>query len=759
MDLDQFLNYLVKEIANKGQISHIQHINQKPAHYGQLEKPLPEELEKVLLKKGLWPFFSHQAEAVNQVRKGRNVMLSTPSSSGKSLTYNIPVIESLSFDSSCKALYLFPTKALSRDQLNSLVKLTGNGPDKFRADIYDGDTPYETRNSIRQKANILITNPDMLHVSILPNHNRWSHFLSKLKYIVLDEAHIYRGVFGSNVSLVMRRLRRICHLYGSRPVFILCSATISNPEEHASNLTGLDFHVISEDGAPAGTRDFIFWNPPIVDPENGTRRSSNSEASNLLAELVSNNISSLAFTRTRRLAELIFTYTRDRLKQISPAHQSLIKPYRAGYMPEVRRQIEQELSSGKLKGVVATSALELGIDIGTLDATILTGYPGTISSTWQQAGRSGRSGRKALSIMIGRDDPLDQYLMRNPEIFFNKGFESALINPENPHILVNHILCAAWECPLKDTDQNLFGESFIECVKTLGQEGILKHRGERWFAAASLDYPAKEVDIRSACSGNISIIDTSNGLLIDTMERSAALSQAHPGAIYLNQGESYLIRELDLAGHLALAEPVDVPYYTVADDLTNLSIVREIKHRFLNQVQVCLGEVEVTTSIVSFKRKEQYSEKILGREPLDLPDENFTTIALWFGLPEGLPQELAKEGLDLSGGLHAGEHAAISILPLFAMCDRFDIGGVSSSLHPDTGNPQIFIYDGYPGGIGITEKGFEIITRLWEATYKLISQCTCQEGCPGCIQSPKCGSNNHPLDKLAAIRIFKRLLY
>ncbi len=760
MELDDFLDQLAIMSATGEQISHIEHIASQSPKYGNIEQPLPPCIEEALKKECLWPLFNHQSEAVNHARKGLNVIISTPSSSGKSLAYQIPVVESVISKDFSRSLCIFPTKALARDQWLSFNRLAAHkGLSNLNTCVYDGDTPFDERSDIRQKVNILITNPDMLHYSILPRHGQWSRFFSGLKFVILDEAHIYRGVFGSNVSLIMRRLRRICSYYGSRPVFVMCSATIANPEERSTGLTGLNFQVVTKNGAPAGERDFVFWNPPVVDAEKGNRKSSNAETAMLLAELVSHEIKSLAFARTRRLTELIYTYTRDRLKKTSPKHALKVKPYRAGYMPEVRRQIEEDLISDKLKGVVATNALELGINIGKLDATLLAGYPGTISSTWQQAGRSGRGGRKSITIMVGRADPLDQYLMRNPESFFSKHYENALINPENPYILKNHLLCAAWEYPLKKTDNVYFGKSFESSIHMLEAEKHLKKRGERWYVSTSIDYPAKTIDIRSAFGSSINVVDIDSGFLIDTVERSTAVFQAHPGAVYLNQGDSYLIQELDLDGNIATAKAADVPYYTVADDITSLQILSEQQYRTVGSSEVLLGEVEVTTSVIAFKRKEQFSEKIIGREALDLPEEIFKTVSFWFGLPTGLKSEIVKGGFDLEGGLHAVEHAVISILPLFAMCDRNDIGGVSTSMHPDTGQPQIFVYDAYPGGIGIAEKGFEKITCLWESTIKLISSCFCEDGCPSCIQSPKCGNNNQPLDKKAAIFILKRLLY
>jgi DEAD/DEAH box helicase domain-containing protein len=577
-----------------------------------------------------------------------------------------------------------------------------------------------------------------------------------LRYVVVDEAHTYRGIFGSHVACVLRRLRRLCQLYGSAPRFICCSATIANPGEHAERLVGLPFKVVDNDGSPYGGKEFVFWNPPIIDQARSVRRSANSEAANLFTELVSNNIRSLVFARTRRLTELIYNYTRQRLAEISSALAKKIKAYRAGYLPEERRQIEQELFSGELAGVVATTALELGIDIGDLEATVLTGYPGSIASTWQQAGRGGRRGGKSISFLIGLDNPLDQYFMRHPGSFFGKSFENALVNPDNPYILRAHLLCAAWELPL--SSEEVFGSAFDRERVGLGGEGLLRERKGKWYPSPAIAYPAQSINIRSTSGENFAIIDTSTGSLLETIEASVALFQIHPGAIYLHQGESYLVNELDLTSHTACVTPTPATYYTQARELTDLHIIRVVRDKTCRRTRVYLGEVEVTTTVTGFMKKLQFTEEVIGEEPLNLPPQVFPTVALWFDLPPAVMARLAEEQLDFAGGLHAAEHAAISILPLFALCDRNDIGGVSTPLHSDTGRAQIFIYDAYPGGIGIAEKGFDLVEQLWQTTLKAITECPCQEGCPSCIQSPKCGNNNKPLDKKAAQIMLEGLL-
>ncbi len=759
MDTLAFLHHLQSQPTYAGQVAHVEHISPHRAEYAELDRPLAPELLARLKGQGLFPLYAHQAAAVNSIRDGQNVMVATASASGKTLCYNIAVAEALLADRSGRAIYLFPTKALAQDQLRALHKLFT--PDLFQIeelDTFDGDTPRGERAEIRKRARIILSNPDMLHVGILPNHQYWSRLLRHLKYVVVDEAHTYRGVFGSHVAGVLRRLRRLCRLYGSEPQFICSSATIANPGEHAGQLVGLPFAVVDNDGSPHGGKDFVFWNPPIIDEAKSVRRSANSEATHLFTELVHQGTRTLTFARTRRLTELIYIYAKERLAEISVGRPLKIMPYRAGYLPEERRQIERELFHGQLAGAVATNALELGIDIGDLDATVLAGYPGTIASTWQQAGRSGRSREQSMSFLVGLDNPLDQYFMRHPDSFFGKNFENALVNPANPYILRAHLLCAAWECPLDSDDEQIFGPAFARERDMLVEQGVLRERNRRWYLSPAIAYPAQAVNIRATSGKNFDVVDTSTDSLLETVEASVAFFQVHPGAIYLHQGESYLVKELDLNNRTAYAEPTKANYYTQTKEIEDLHIVKVLKKKKAGRVNLYLGEVEVTNHVVGFKKKAQYTDEVIGEEPLDLPPQTFATVGLWFDLPDGVEFRLEEAQLDYAGGLHAVEHAAIGILPLFAMCDRNDIGGVSTPLHPDTGRAQVFIYDAYPGGVGITERGFDIITELWQATLRAIVECPCQDGCPSCIQSPKCGNNNQPLDKEAARVLLEELL-
>ncbi len=759
MEIQAFLNHLRSQTNYDNQIAHIEHISPRHASYDKLDEPLARELQDILDEHGLSPLYSHQAEAVNYIHRGKNVIIATSSASGKTLCYNITVMQSILENPSTRAIYLFPTKALAQDQLRKLHELFSPSLVPVEAlATFDGDTPRSERADVRRYGRVILTNPDMLHVGIMPNHQNWASLLRRLKYVVVDEAHIYRGVFGSHVAGVLRRLRRLCRLYGSEPQFILCTATIANPGEHAAGLTGLPCEVVDKDGSPRGWKDFVFWNPPLMDEKKTARRSAHWEATNLFTDLVSQGTRTLTFTRTRRLCELIYIYTKQRLQEENYELSRLIMPYRGGYMPEDRRKIEQELFGGQLLGVVATNALELGIDSGGLEATVLDGYPGSISSTWQQAGRSGRSQGESLSFLVAWDNPLDQYFMRHPSDFFQKGFEHVLVNPDNPYILKDHLLCAAWERPLDAIDEEIFGGDFTKERDALAEEGQLRERRGKFYLAPSISYPAQNINIRSSSGEDYAVVDVATGSLMETVESSVAFFQVHPGAVYLHQGDSFLIDKLDLTNRVAYAEPTRVNYYTETKEIHDLRIEKVREKKTVKGVNVSVGDVQVTIDVVGFKKYRQFSEEVIGEEPLDLPTINFPTVALWFDIPSKAASIIAGKGMDFAGGLHATEHAAIGILPLFALCDRNDIGGVSTPLHPDTGKAQVFIYDAYPGGIGIAEKGFDMITELWEATLNVIAECPCEDGCPSCVQSPKCGNNNKPLDKAAAGVILRELV-
>ncbi len=756
MNTIEFIEHLKRQRFYRGQIEHIEHIPAREARYGELDEPLPPALEASLKEAGIERLYTHQAQAINAIRAGCHVVVATSTASGKTLCYNLPVLEAIIGDRRARALYLFPTKALAQDQLRSLRELTRNLRD-VRFGTYDGDTPRSTRTRLRKSASIILTNPDMLHLGILPNHPLWSRFFANLRYVVIDEVHVYRGVFGSQVACVLRRLRRICRFYGSEPQFICCSATIANPGEHVERLIGLPVQVIDDDGSPQGAKDFVLWNPPFIDLAKTMRRSANSEATELFTQMVRHGIRNITFTKARKVAELILLYAREVLREEAPELVPLIRSYRAGYLPEDRREIERGLFEGRLLGVTATTALELGVDIGSLDATVLVGYPGTIASTWQQAGRAGRGVRRSLSILIGLDNPLDQYLMKHPQYIFSRTQDNALINPNNVYILEKHLPCAAHELPLSD-EEELFGPGFHEAVANLERRGLLQRRNERWYYLG-FGYPAQDVSIRSISPSSFVLLDESQGYqTLEEIEATTAPLRVHPGAIYLHQGESYLVTRLDLDAQVAYLRPVDVDYYTQPRQINDVHIIRSLKAKQLPTTNAYFGRVRVTEQVIGYRRKQRFTEAVLSVEYLDLPPQSFETMALWFDIPPRIAGQVRRRGLDFHGGLHAVEHAAIGILPLFAMCDRLDIGGLSTPSHVDTGRPQVFIYDAFPGGVGIAEKGFELLEELWRRTLQLIEECPCKEGCPSCIQSPKCGNDNQPLDKEAAKVILEGLL-
>ncbi len=757
MDVDGFLGDIRRAPWYVEQIAHSEPVPRRAAQFGALDKPLPPPLASALDALSVTGLYTHQTDAVNALRRGKNVIVSTGTASGKSLCYNLPVLEALARDRAASAMYIFPTKALAQDQRKALERLIPRGT-RLRCDIFDGDTPARERTAIRRSARLLITNPDMLHIGILPHHRSWYARLRTLRYVVIDEAHVYRGVFGSHVANIIRRLRRLCDRFGAKPQFVLCSATIANPAEHAERLVGLPFDVVDSDGSPYGGKDFLFWNPPMIDLANGSRRSTNTEAARLTSELLRRSVRTMTFVRSRRAAELLYVYTRDNLQLSHPAIAKRLMPYRASYLPEDRRAIERDLAEGRLLGVTTTNAMELGIDIGDLDATILTGYPGSIASAWQQAGRSGRSGERSLSVLVAQGNPLDQYLMRHPDAFFGKPHESARVSPANPYILKPHLLCAAYEAPLVMDDTAYFGTELLWHADELVEDELLHAQGNRWHITPELDYPAAEVNIRSASGRTYALVEQDSGVILESVEELSAFMQLHPGGVYLHQGRQYLIIDLDLESATAYAVETDVPYYTQARDYTDTRILREFKRKHAAATQVHLGEVDVSTSVIGFSRRAHITDESLGDEYVDLPPQRYDTIAVWFDVPRDTLDYIRRERMDLMGGLHAVEHAAIGVLPLFAMCDRNDIGGISTPLHPDTGRPQIFVHDGIPGGVGITEHGYDIIEEWWAATLQVVAECPCESGCPGCIQSPKCGNNNEPLDKQVAVLILRSML-
>lgn len=753
MQIREFLEIIKQDKNYRRRIAHIEHIPSRKAKFASLREPLPSELQTALEKQGVRRLYKHQAEALEAARNGENFVVITSTASGKTLCYNLPVLEKLLSDPTARALYIFPTKALAQDQLGKLSMFPTT--DILHTSTYDGDTPTSLRSRIRKGSRLVLTNPDMLHISILPYHAGWAQFFRNLKYVVVDEIHSYRGVFGSHVGNVLKRLRRIASHYGAEPQFLCASATIANPDEHFNKLTGLNARIISEDASPAGEKFFVFWNPPTL-AKTQERRSANIEAAELFSNLVMSETRTILFTLARKTAELILRYAKSILEKNNSPAADRIMSYRAGYLSEERRDIEQKLFTGELLGVTSTTALELGVDVGELDASILVGYPGTIASTWQQAGRAGRSQKESLAVLIGLDDPINQFLMRNPRYFFDKTCERAIIDPSNPYILAQHLLCAAYEMPIENEEASLFGEQMFEVLAALCEAGEVSYRG-RWFWAGN-DYPAGQVSIRSTSGRGFDIIHIESGSLLGTADAAMAFETLHPGAVYLHAGESYVVMRLDIDNYVAYVSEADLDYYTVPSTSTRVENVAPFCSKNLASSKVWFGSVKVTSQVIGYRKKRLMSDQVMEYVPLSLPEEEFPTQAVWFAIPKDTADRLIGRGFDIAGSLHALEHAAIGILPLFAMCDRQDIGGVSNPSHPDVSMlPAVFIYDGHPGGVGIAEKAYEQVEELLEATLKVMEDCPCEDGCPSCVQSPKCGNNNQPLDKAGAIFMLRNM--
>jgi DEAD/DEAH box helicase domain-containing protein len=762
----EFLTYLKQQPYYQDQLVHIERLPARRARYGSLSEGLSESLVEALKQVGTTRLFSHQARAINAIRQGKHVVIATGTASGKTLCYNIPVLDAIITNYRSRAIYLFPTKALGHDQLRGLAELVSsvNPPPRFGA--YDGDTPSRIRTRLRQEAHIILTNPDMLHVGILPNHHLWASFFRNLRYVVIDEAHVYRGVFGSQVAAVLRRLDRLCRHYGGQPQYIASSATISNPGELVTRLTGYEPLVVDNDGSPKTAKQFAFWNPPFVDDTRNSRRSAYGEAAALFADLARAQVRNITFTKARVIDELILKYARSALKRTDPELTDRIASYRAGYLAHRRREVEEALFKGELIGVTSTNALELGVDVGGLDATISVGYPGTVASLWQQIGRAGRRSNRngvdgSLAILVGLDNPLDQYFMRHPEELFERPHEYALIDPGNLYVLLQHLPCAAAELPLTPQDEEHFGDGFVTAMVELETAGQLSYQPDRneWLYLGR-NYPAQRVNIRSVGRDPVALLDTKdNDRRLEVMDASVARSRVHPGAVYMHQGESYLVKSLDLGAGEAKLVPTEVDYYTQTIEINDLQIVQSLRQQTLKRATIHWGTVRVTQHVIAYRKVRHFTENRSKETELDLPPFAFQTRALWWDMPKDWQKIVKNRGYSFSGGMHAIEHAVMSMLPLFAMCDRFDLGGHTTLSHPETGLSQIFIYDAHPGGIGISEQGFQMIKSLWEATLSMIRDCPCEEGCPSCIYSPKAGDKNESLDKEAAIWILEALLW
>ena len=711
--------------------------------------PLPAELHPAvrdaLARRSVTELYAHQAQAYAAARDG-NVIVTTGTASGKTLAFNLPVLDALAADRHARALYLYPTKALAQDQARSLTELGVAG---VRAAIYDGDTPTERRRQIRGWANAILTNPDMLHIGVLPRHDLWGDFLHNLRFVVVDEAHVYRGVFGSHVANVLRRLRRLARIYGSDPRFLLASATIANAGELAVALTGEEAAVVEGDAAPRAARTIALWNPPLLDAEAGIRASALGEASRVLAGLAGRGLRTICFAKSRKSAELIHRFAADRLDRETAAR---LAPYRAGYTPQQRREIERRLVEGDLLGVTSTDALELGIDIGDLDAAISVGFPGTVASLRQQWGRAGRRAH-GLAVLIASEDALDQYFMREPQALLDRQVEAAILDHANPRVLDGHVAAAAFEAPIDESDTATLG---AEALARAPHVPDLRHTPRGWVWAGK-DTPAARTPLRSTSADAFVVVDAATGETLGLAERERAYSTVHEGAVYLHLGRQYLVRELDLVAMRAVVEAFDGDWYTQAKKETTTAIEEPLRVERRLGLELSFGRVSVTEQVVGYQKKAVADGSTLATVPLELPPTTFDTEAVWF-----VPRPHQLEGLEamplLLSSLHAAEHTLIALLPLWAMCDRWDIGGLSTNLHLDTGAPTVFVYDGHAGGVGIAERGFDQFEGWVADTAKLLAGCPCERGCPSCVQSPKCGNLNEFLDKAGALTLLRRML-
>jgi DEAD/DEAH box helicase domain-containing protein len=797
--------------------SPVTHIERVPARTGRpaaWPSWVSPELRAALEENcGITAPWEHQAAAAELAHAGTHVVLATGTASGKSLAYQLPALTRLLDDPRATVLYLSPTKALAADQLRAVARL---GLPGVRPATYDGDTPREEREWIRQHSRFVLTNPDMLHHSMLPGHAKWGVFLRRLGYVVIDECHSYRGVFGSHVAHVLRRLRRLAAQYGGDPVFVLASATSGDPADAATRLTGVPVRAVTEDASPRGAVTFALWEPPLLPPPDpgpvpdpsalsdpsalpdpalgpvpdpgpvrdlGTvphpraapssgarppafdasvvelppvRRSALRETADLLADAVTAGTRTLAFVRSRRGAEVVATMARRALDEAVPGLGDRVAAYRGGYLREDRRAIERALLSGELLALASTNALELGVDLVGLDAVLICGYPGTRASLWQQAGRAGRSGGEALAVLVARDDPLDTYLVHHPEALFGRPVEATVLDPTNPYVLGPQLCCAASEAALTPADLALFGGTpAVEAVQALTEAGALRRRPSGWYWTHR---GRPDVDLRGTGGAPISVVESATGRLLGTVDPASSHVMLHPGAVYLHQGVSYLVDDLDLEDAIALVHAEEPDWSTHARDVTNLSVVEVREYVDAGPVGLFLGEVDVTSQVVSYQRRRIGSGEVIDTRPLDLPVRELRTVAVWFTVSPRALEAAGVEASDMPGALHAAEHAAIGLLPLMATCDRWDIGGLSTANHPDTEAPTVFVYDGHPGGAGFAERAYGTATAWLHATREAIASCGCESGCPSCVQSPKCGNGNNPLSKDAAVIVLDAVL-
>ncbi len=735
----------------------MEHIPARPGRTAPWPSWIDADLRAALEREGIAAPWIHQAAAAQRAWAGESVVVATGTASGKSLCYLLPALTAAA-SASGTTVYLAPTKALAADQLRAIGRL---GLESVRAATYDGDTPLEERDWARRHADVLLTNPDMLHHGLLAAHSRWASTLRKLRFVVVDECHHYRGVFGSHVGQVLRRLRRIARHYGADPVFLLASATVSDPGTTALRLVGTPAAEVTDDGSPRGAIDVALWEPPLSEAggENGAplRRPATAEAASLLADLVVEGVRTIAFVRSRRGAESVSLGARRALEEATPELVGRVAAYRAGYLAEDRRALERALHDGELLGLASTNALELGVDISGLDAVLIAGWPGTHASLWQQAGRAGRDGRDALAVLIARDDPLDTYLIHHPEAVFGRPVEAAVLDPDNPHVLRPHLAAAAAELPLTDADAATFGPSAPAVLDGLVAEGLLRRRPTGWYWTAR-ERATDLADLRGTGGPPVRVCEVDTGRLLGTVDAAASHATVHAGAVYLHQGSTYVVQELDLDGSVALVEADNPDWTTWARDITDIRVVASQRVERYDGVELHFGTVDVTSQIVSFLRRRLGSGEVLGEEPLDLPARQLRTQSTWWVVDEELLDVAAVDARDLPGAAHAAEHASIGLLPLVATCDRWDIGGMSTALHPDTAAPTVFVYDGHAGGAGFAERAYDRAEEWLTATRDAIDSCECATGCPSCVQSPKCGNGNEPLDKAGAVRLLSAVV-
>lgn len=730
--------------------NNVEHIEVLPARepiFGGINDVAPKV--DAFLKHKVIRLYRHQADARTALRAGKNVVITTPTASGKTLAFNVPIFEALERERSATALYLYPTKALSNDQLKVLEELELISGIPVSPRVYDGDTPSHKRPMIRTTSRIVISNPYELH-HVLPWHYKWQRFLAHLKFIVIDEAHVYRGVFGSNVALVVRRLRRLCAHYGSTPQFVISTATLANPVEFAERLTGVPFDLIAHDGSPRGRKYFVLYNPYA----NGTRaRVASREASSLFLLFMRKNLQTLCFTPSRKMAELVALWARNTVKDSAPALVDRIAAYRAGYLPAKRREIEARLRSGDLIGITSTNALELGIDIGSLDAVVMAGYPGTIISTMQQAGRAGRGESESIATLIGLHDPLDQYFMKHPEALFGGSHENAIIALSNEYITAGHVMCAAAELPVRfPDDEAYFPALLVESLQELQQHGLTKKTASGWVYTGR-GRATEAVPLTTLSPHVFKMV--CDGRLLETLDTIRAYREAHQGAVVLHDGETYIVKQLNLSSGVISVSKIDVDFHTEPIKTVDLRVIKVLETQQKGMLTVSFGTVDVLEQYVGYKTLRY--DQVVGIEGLNLPPLRFTTTALWFTVPDAAISRCVSKESDVAGGIHGAEHALIAVMPLHVMCDRWDIGGVSTICHADTGQPTIFIYDAFEGGIGLAEKATELLAELVTMARELVGGCSCDIGCPACIYSSKCGNDNKPLDKEGAIILLDEL--